>query len=224
MAYVRVTEKLLDGIENKINIMYDKALKMHANPDTSYGTAIHSDVEKAVLTQAWSACPELYDQLPDEWCHFSSALDAEIVSQDGRNRATFRVFNPSDTHLKLPCKPSPYYHDSIRVDYEHQSDAVRAWLEDQFNRAQEVTDTREQFRLVHRQITDFLRTKTSLNAALKEMPELELYVPQEFMDKYHEPTAPRANTSAEDQPPAVEVDRDQLAALAVAHRMATAAE
>ena len=224
MAYVRVTEKLIDSVGSKVMHMCEKAVNMHAHPDKSYGTAIHSEVEKAVLAQAWSARPELFGEIPDEWCHFSSRLSAEIISQDGKNRAAFEVSTPDASPLKLPCKPSVYYHDSIVVRYEHQSDMVRAWLEGQFSRAQEVEDTREQFRLVQRQITNFLRTQASLNAALKEMPELELYVPDEFMVKVRAATERRANTSTDDRPPAVEVDRDQLAALAVAHRIAMAAE
>lgn len=224
MAYVRVTEKLIDGIKSKIRVMSDKAVQMHAAPDQSYGTAIHSEVEKAIVSQAWSARPELFGEIPDDWCYYTTSITAEIISQDGAKRAAFEVSTPDTRSLRLPCKPSTYYHDFIAVRYEHQSDMIREWLEDNFRRAQDVSNTREQFRVVQQQITDFLRTKTSLNAALKDMPELELYVPDEFMVKYHAPTERRTGAPAEDQPTAVEVDRDQLTALAVVHRMATAAE
>jgi len=42
------------------------------------------------------------------------------------------------------------------------------------------------------------------------------------MDKFHEPTAPRSAPKAPVQE--VEVDRDALAAIGIAHRIATAAE
>ena len=224
MAYVRRTEKLIDGIKSKIARMAAKAEEMHGSNDISYGTALFQELEAAVLSQAWSKRPDLQDQMPDEWCHFMSRFTAELTNEGGRVTKSIEVDIPQDHQIKVPCKPSIYYRDNMRIAHEHQSDALRQWVAEEDDRLEAIRATRAQYNTVQIQIVAFLQTKTSLNAALKEMPELELYVPDEFMQKFHETTERRADKSAEDKPPAVEVDRDQLAALGVAHRMATAAE
>jgi len=224
MAYVRITERLKDGIRDIIQRMRAKAEEMHGACDISYGTALFQELEAALLSQAWCERPDLQDQMPDKWCHFTSRLTAELDNESGRKTKSVELDIPGDQKIKLPCKPNVFYHDNVRIAYEHQSDALRQWVAEEDDRLEAIRATRAQYNTVQIQIVAFLQTKTSLNAALKEMPELELYVPDEFMQKFHEATERRADKSAEDQPPAVEVDRDQLAALGVAHRMATAAE
>ena len=60
----------------------------------------------------------------------------------------------------------------------------------------------------------------SLNAAIKEMPEIELYVPDQYLRKMHEAVAPRVKK--EEQQSAITelgIDRNALAAVAIAHRV-----
>jgi hypothetical protein len=222
MAYVRRTDQLINGIKRKIATMRSQAEKMHGFDSVDYGTPVYDEIVTAVEEQAWERHPALYDKMPDAWCYFSDRIAVRFHGSDGRKTKSLTLSTPETAKVKLPCKPSQYY-DEINVFYEHQSEALRNWLADDQKREEELQVTTEKFLKIERQIVAFLSTKTSLNAALKEMPELELYVPQEFMDKFHEPTAPRANTSAP-QTEAVEVDRDTLAALGVAHRMMSAAE
>ena len=63
----------------------------------------------------------------------------------------------------------------------------------------------------------------SLNTALKEMPELKLYVPNSYIEKIEKKenrikTKPLAPTTSDD----VEVDVDALTRAAIANRVTTA--
>lgn len=222
MAYVRRTKKLIDGIKRKIAHMAAKAKAMHTFHDVEYGSSMYQEVAKAVETQAWHLHPALYDKMPDAWCYFTNHVNVRFLNFEGSRIKSLTLNTPDTNKIKLPCKPSNYY-DDVYVEYEHQSVALRQWLADESKRQAEVKATRDQYREVERQILAFMSTKTSLNAALKEMPELEMYVPDEFMRKFHEPTEPRAKKLDEEREE-VFVDRDTLAALGVAHRIATAAE
>lgn len=222
MAYVRRTDKLIDGIKQKIAAMRNKAEEMHASERIEPGTPIHDEVRKAIEAAAWELKPELRDAMPPEWCYTSAHCRVVFFDQHNDRIMASSISMRNDDQLIFPSKPSGYF-DEVSVYFRHQSPALRQWLDEEDKRKRKRDELRQQYRDVERQIVAFMSTKTSLNAALKEMPELELYVPQEFMDKYHEPTEPRANTSPEPDEP-VEVDRDALAAIGIAHRIATAAE
>ena len=61
----------------------------------------------------------------------------------------------------------------------------------------------------------------SFNTAITELPEREQYVPEEYMEKLHAPSAPRGKvqraekTTVED----LGIDRDALPSAAVAHQL-----
>ena len=222
MAYVRRTDKLIDGIKRKISQMRSKAESIHASGDVELGTPMYDEVKAAVSKEAWQLYPALQDKMPDAWCYFTERVQVRLEDADGHRVKSLTLSTPDNAKMRLPCKPSTYY-DEVSVVYEHQSCELRRWVSEEQSRQAEVRATREQYEDVERQIMAFLMTKTSLNAALKEMPELELYVPDEFMEKFREPNTPRTKGAGEEHP-VVEVDRGQLAALGVAHRMMSAAE
>lgn len=222
MAYVRRTDRLIDGIRQKIAQMQRKAEEMHASERIEIGTPIYNDTRSAVEAAAWELKPELRHTMPKEWSYTSDQCRVIFYDYDDCRIMSSHVETPKDDPMLLPCKPSSYY-DEMKVYYRHQSPALRRWLAEEDQRKRNRDELRQQYHDAEKQVMAFLMTKTSLNAALKEMPELELYVPQEFMDKYYEATAPRAHVLTEQAEP-VPVDRDQLAALAIAHRIATAAE
>jgi hypothetical protein len=223
VAYVRRTDKLIDGIKQKIARMRQKAEEMHASERIEPGTPIHDEVRKAIEAAAWELKPELRDAMPQEWCYTSDHCRVVFFDQHNDRIMASSISMRNDDRLVFPCKPSSYY-DDVSVYFRHQSTALRQWLAEEDKRKRQRDELRQQYHDVERQIVAFMSTKTSLNAALSEMPELELYVPQEFMDKYHEVKEARVNKTAPVETE-VFVDRDQLAALGVAHRItATAAE
>jgi hypothetical protein len=221
MAYVRRTDKLIDGIKQKIAHMRSKAEAMHASERIEPGTPIHNEIRKAVEAAAWELKPELRDVMPDEWLYKSDDCRVRLFDQHNNQLMSLSVSTRKEDPLIFPCKPSSWY-DDVSVYFRHQSPALRQWLAEEDKRKRQRDELRQQYHDVEHQIVAFMSTKTSLNAALAEMPELELYVPAEFMIKYHEPTAPRSAPKAPVQE--VAVDRDALAAIGIAHRIATAAE
>ena len=65
--------------------------------------------------------------------------------------------------------------------------------------------------------------QASLNSALKDMPEIELYIPLRYMVKIREQAEPRASKKA-NVADELNIDTDALASIAIAHRMATATQ
>ena len=88
------------------------------------------------------------------------------------------------------------------------NESIKKSLQDKFNKVEE-------------QLKSFMQQHASLNTAIKELPELEQYVPEEYMEKLHAPSAPRGKvqraekTTIED----LGIDRDALTSAAVAHQL-----
>ena len=88
------------------------------------------------------------------------------------------------------------------------NESIKKSLQDKFNKVEE-------------QLKSYMQQHASLNTAIKELPELEQYVPEEYMEKLHAPSAPRGKaqraekTTVED----LGIDRDALTSAAVAHQL-----
>jgi hypothetical protein len=98
---------------------------------------------------------------------------------------------------------------------------VKAWLDGRYEYEKKRQSTVDLFGNISKQLRDFLLSHASLNTALKEMPELEMYVPAEYLGKIKEKTVKAAKkevTTAED----LNIDVDALTRAAVAHRITSA--
>jgi hypothetical protein len=92
-------------------------------------------------------------------------------------------------------------------------------MEDNKQRAAKCAEIESQFNTVRHQLKAFMSQHKSLNKALEEMPEIELYVPERFMERYRAKAAPRVKPEAPTNVEELNIDRDSLAAAAIAHRM-----
>ena len=84
--------------------------------------------------------------------------------------------------------------------------------------------TEDKFNKVEAQLKSFMEQHASLNTAIKEMPEIEHYVPTEYIEKLHAPSVPRSKTAPRPDKTTVEdlgIDRDALTSAAVAHQIAS---
>jgi hypothetical protein len=54
---------------------------------------------------------------------------------------------------------------------------------------------------------------------LKDMPEFEMYVPQKYMNKFHEEVEPRAKKQQHSVADEIGIDRNAIAAIAIANRV-----
>jgi len=67
----------------------------------------------------------------------------------------------------------------------------------------------------------FMDRHASLNSMLKELPTFELYVPQEYMDRYHMKEDKRKVDSAKkkEEFDSIGIDVDELTAIGVTHKL-----
>ena len=221
MAYVRRTETMLDDTVRNIRAMGDKALEMYQENSIEIDTAEFSAACEAIQTAAYRDAPTLRGNLPQSWLFKTDRIRLKVTSraEHGTKVSTF-INVPEHRQFELPL----HMKESWRVDVEVYDDectgALSTWVDKEIaNQAQRRT-VQQQYREVERQVIGFLRTHASLNAAIKEMPEIEMYVPASYISKMHEAVAPRQKK--QEQTSAVEelgIDRNALAAVAIAHRV-----
>jgi hypothetical protein len=221
MAYVRKTETMLDDIVRKIRAMGDKALEMYKENSIEIDTAEFAAACEAIQTAAYREAPHLRGNLPQSWLFKTERVHLKVLSrtEHGTKVSTY-LSVPEHRQFEVPFHMS----DSWRIDVEVYEDectgALAAWVQAHNTNKEPRRAVEVQYREVERQVVGFLRSHSSLNAAIKEMPEIELYIPDQYMAKLREANAPKAK-KPEQQSLINElgIDRDALAAVAIAHRV-----
>jgi hypothetical protein len=227
MAYVRKTDTLCYDIRENVRTMKDKALQAHPVPDIKTGTADYRHAVESIMTASYADAPELKGKLPDSWLKRVEKVEVEFVNEDEDSKLTHNftvsVHTPTGEDLLLPpSAPQTYYGARVEMRRKDMTEGLCAWL-DGANAANARRRTiAEQFDNVEQQLTAYMRQHASLNAAVKEMPEMEMYVPPQYIDKMREATIPRKKKSGSNEPTASEelgIDRNALATMAIAHRL-----
>lgn len=224
MAYVRKTDTLVTEMRDRVREMRNKAVSVYDSQRIEEGSAVYSFMRDAVETAAWSEAPEFRGKLPDSWCKHVDNVRARFV--DGLEVIYFdtHVNFPDTNKLKVPPKQDRYsYTYEVKVKHEHCGDQLKQWLADEKTRKQQRDAVEAQYNTIESQLMQYMAGQASLNSAVKDMPEIELYVPQKYLTKLNEPNEKREKKSQQlslvDE---IGIDRDAFAAAAIAHRITSA--
>jgi len=226
MAYVRKTESLVMGIRRTVRDMRTKAAQPFRTGDIENGTPEYDALRSVVETVGWKAAPELRSKMPSEWKTNHNEVIVE-VSVPNKEVLTQRVKNTSGKMFHMPPNfSSSFYSGQLKINGSDLPPILTAWFDTTDDKKKKYEAITEKFQTLETKLEMFMQQHASLNAALKDMPELELYVPDEFMSKIREPSKKRDKAPTEERPvyESLGLDANELSALAVGHRIATAAE
>ena len=222
MAYVRRTDILIDAIKTNVRTMSAAAQEPYANDTLKIGTPVYDAIRQAVVDKTWEAAPNTQGTLPDEWCGTPRRVDVHLNNSDGNRMKSFVVeANEVDPIVLSPQYANESYPD-VYINYADLSGASRDWADALASDHAKRSDIRDQFLVVESQLGTFMRNHASLNAALTEMPELEMYVPAKYMTKVHMKSEPRTKAERPTNVQDLNIDVNALAAAAITHRMVTA--
>lgn len=213
MAYVRTTQTLLNDLHKRVMQMLENKLKSV----TSYGFTSHNEDKlcEAIAKQQWHKAPELRGKLPEEWCRRCDyRLDVKVkLSDDSTVRIQHKLFDENKRPL-LPPMGSTYSFDVERQHFDAETLELLKTIKQVDDTKTEIGD---QFYTLSADLRAFLGAHTSLNQALKDMPELALYIPQEYLDKVEAESPKKQSTRKKVETP--NIDRQAIAAQAIAHRI-----
>lgn len=215
MAYVRKTQTLINDVVENIDTMRGKELERYPVSRTMVEDSERSCVER----QFWKEAPDLFGTLPAKWCEDSDVVKLRVLTSDGQHTIEFsaqsgkkfllppdmRVWNPT-TECALSDLDVPSLNARV-CDVIVNKD-----------KRKEITD---RFSEIRNQLRTLLEQHSSLNTALKTLPELALYVPPRYIDKVNEKEVRQRNTATSTTNPVeeLEIDVDALVATAIASRM-----
>lgn len=221
MAYVRKTDMLVEDIKGKVRNMKDKALTAFQSNSIESGTPLFDAAVESAQNAAFRDAPELKGKLPDSWYKEHERVELQFKTNTGENMFSTNLNAPDHKKIRLPkVLDNRYYAVEVDVRYSDCTDALRTWLDEANTRNTKRGEIAEQYRTIEEQLKAFMDQHASLNSAVKEMPEIEMYVPEKYISKLREATAPRTKKSAQPSNVAdIGIDRDALATIAIAHRI-----
>lgn len=229
MAYVRRTDILVQGIRDKVRQVGKNAQKPYDNSEVESGTPVFEGLCDGVYNSLWEQAPDLKGKLPKDWMKEVERMYARVELKDGNKWEVLLRASEGKSFYVPPTKEArDRYTPTFDVKQSHLNELTREYVDGASERAKQLAEVKSKFSDIEHQLTSYMRSHASLNAALEEMPELEMYVPDEYMEKYRAPNPKKARRQkSEDEQTVSEslgIDRDALAAAAIAARMSQAAE
>ena len=228
MAYVRKTDTLVQHILHKVRKMSETAQKPYSADTLTKDSAEYEAIRNCVESVSWKGAPQLKQQMPDEWLDGLKAKNVDVVivapesCPDSGNVSIYLEgdFTLSPAHASAG---SSYSGNRGKMTLEEADfpPLLMTWFKSGKSNESIKKSLQDKFNKVESQLKSYMQQHASLNTAIKELPELEQYVPEEYMEKLHAPSAPRGKvqraekTTVED----LGIDRDALTSAAVAHQL-----
>ena len=228
MAYVRKTDTLVQHILHKVRKMSETAQKPYSADTLTKDSAEYEAIRNCIESVSWKGAPQLKQQMPDEWLDGLKAknVDVKIVAPEScPDSGDVNIYLEGDFTLSPAHASAGHSYSGNRGKMElTEADfppLLMSWFKSGKSNESIKKSLQDKFNKVEEQLKSYMQQHASLNTAIKELPELEQYVPEEYMEKLHAPSAPRGKvqrpekTTIED----LGIDRDALTSAAVAHQL-----
>ena len=220
MSYVRKTMTLVEEIGYAVDSMQRaETNKLYQFDDIDIGTPLHKDVRNVIETDIWKQAPDLKDKVPDDWCHHMDSIRIKFVSSDEAKSVDTDLEVSNEDKIK--CPPNFDKWNRVEITEQEMTPLMKKWIDDRHNQSFKRQETRDMFEGIKKQLIAYMGKHASLNTAIKELPELEMYVPQPYLDRLAEETVkhkkvfPLENDDDDD----VTVDVEAITRAAIAHRI-----
>lgn len=226
MAYVRRTQELCYEVLKKVDEMREKAKEPFEDKIIREGMPEYDALRNSVEDVVWKEAPELKGKLPDTWLERCTHDDLIVRVPNQNGHTAVRLCKPKGaTGFKLtPQHTKKSHYVTHTVDYEVSDipPVITEFFAKEEQQAVRRGEINGKYAQIKHKLELFMQGHASLNKMIEAMPEFEHYVPQRFLDKLREPNKKRDTkveiTIVDD----LNIDTDELASLAVGHRIATA--
>ena len=228
MAYVRKTDTLVQHILHKVRKMSETAQKPYSADTLTKDSAEYEAIRNCIESVSWKGAPQLKQQMPDEWLDGLKArnVDVKIVAPEScPDSGDVNIYLEGDFTLSPGHASAGHSYSGNRgkmtLEEADFPPLLMTWFKSGKSNESIKKSLQDKFNKVEEQLKSYMQQHASLNTAIKELPELEQYVPEEYMEKLHAPSAPRGKvqraekTTVED----LGIDRDALTSAAVAHQL-----
>ena len=230
--YVRRTQELCYEVLKKVDEMRHKAREPYEAKDIEVGMPEYDALYNSVEDVVWKEAPELKGKLPDEWLKKSTH---DHVFVEVPRQTTGKPYGSYDVSLRVPdgsklFKLTPQYtcesrysrHANVKFDKADIPPVVSDFFAKEEEQAVKRGEVDGKYLRIRQKLELFMGGHASLNKMIAAMPEFEHYVPQRFLDKLRQPNEKRDTKVEINIVDDLGIDANELAGLAVGHRLATA--
>jgi hypothetical protein len=237
MGYVRRTQRLLEEVEDIVGSMRDKEIgTLPAMEKPEIGSNEHNDLCTFIEHKVWGIALPLKDKVPKSWITTENKLDIYI---EENGSVIFPAPTTHQSHISITTEPSrPFSGPPKKEDgsdfsrwgtYSFQADdslptSMRTWITEYTENERKKTEIRDRFNGIKDQLISFLMTHASLNTALKEMPELEMYISADDLAKVRTKGKTTPTVKVVTTVEKLAIDIDALTQAAVAYRITSAGD
>jgi hypothetical protein len=174
-----------------------------------------------IIKAAYASAPELLGKLPDDMLKKCDSVRAVFYDATETKEADVDFHSASHDRFYIPySRKNTSYFPYVNTKIEQCSPETQAWVAEELSMHKKRADTLSKFENIEYQIVNYMDQHASLNTAVKDMPELELYVPSQYVTKLHAANEPRtAKKQKVNTAEALEIDVNVLASAAIAHRI-----
>lgn len=179
MAYVAISQKLKDHVVHSIDKMRDvemtttKVAIPRIDPSSTFGMQL-----------IWQSAVGIASQVPQSWLQKrdTMGLEAMLTPEAGAPfRHTFRVGMTKEAGM--PPDTNGYMSNYRKLT---QEEAQAPELAEYFAATIASHEIKERWNKIRLQVLNFLDECKSLNEALKLWPQVNMYVPKEYLDRVAE--------------------------------------
>jgi hypothetical protein len=203
MSYVAISEKFKSDIRDRLRKMRYKELS--TIPELTYKL---SSTRTDVTEWAWGKHLHLQAQMPASWCNKISSMN---VRYEAGERGQVRINAELTPPLVVPPNGAP----SNPMTISALDEEIRPYVE----REQQLYDINARWNKVDEQINGFFKKCKSVNEALKLWPQVEMYIPAEYISRVNEKRERNPNEPSAAAEVLKTLDTDHLTTAAVISRM-----
>ena len=229
MAYVRKTDTLVQHILHKVRKMSETAQKPYSADTLTKDSAEYDAIRNCIESVSWKGAPQLQQQMPDEGLDGlkTKNVDVKIVAPEScPDSGDVNIYLEGDFTLSPAHASAGHSYSGNRgkmtLEEADFPPLLMTWFKSGKSNESIKKSLQDKFNKVESQLKSYMQQHASLNTAIKELPELEQYVPDHYIEKLHAPSAPRGKTAPRPEKTTVEefgIDRDALTSAAVAHQL-----
>lgn len=167
--YVGISETLLNAVRDKISTMRKKEI-------STTGTRPEVHVDKEVVERMlWGDYLDLKDKMPKQWKYVVQSVTAKMGEY-----GSLELNYPKSGIVAPPVTRSSGWGTP---DFSIEMDINDPGLVEYKKYVETLKEINDRWDKVNEQILTFLKKCKSLNQAMKLWPQVELYIPKDYIDR-----------------------------------------
>jgi tetratricopeptide (TPR) repeat protein len=184
MAYVGISQKLIEDVSRNIHMMKEKERNAFVAPPKSLEL---NEAPAEIVALLWGEHRHLEPVLPAKWKGKNSSVDLNFVVKDEDGTVLIKNYFTVkyDREIVVPPGVSNYRFD---VELPENTCPAIPEAEAYYKWTVEMNSIELRWGKVRTQMLEFLKSCKSLNEALKLWPDVRIYIPSEYLKRVEQKT------------------------------------